>query len=314
MVGIVGTISFTTITEKKGAGATTASVQAFQIADSGLQGALKALKNGITDPAIANGYISEAFAAFPACSAGEIVEDPSPVLTGAAYTISFWSGDVEDPDKQIKDCNALINTIRNIKVVGTYKETVRAVSVAVSPWLQGSCQSEFDSAKLLFVYNTDLAADEAWAKNGEQNNLCDTTNECEDGTNPPAGINLKETSSDIFADYPAQDDCKGDIDGDGIDDGGRLPTEKELDCVHKSVTIDSGPDKDANFGAYGNFSFDASGIYYTSAQADLPNDPNKEAKSINFSLPWASGNVSSSTISQLKNDSAHVRCVRTATP
>ena len=310
MVAIAGSISVATVVEKKGAGATNASVQAFQVADGGLQKALSDLGKAKADPA-STGDINNV-GAFASCGSGDVVVSDQP-LSGAKYTVSFYKGDITVSTNKLA-CSAKINEIKNIKVVGTYKNTVRAVSVAVSPWIVSTaCQVESDSTKNLYVYNSDLETGpatgikdtKAWAENGEDSITCDTNGKCDDAITPGT-FNLKEDPVVGFGDYPAQDACN---DTALIDDGGRLPTKTELDCIHKTATnaLEAGDD----FGAYGNYSFDDF-IYYTSTQSIAM--PTNQAIAIDFNINHDNASPDVAIVESPKSDSHYVRCVRSSAP
>lgn len=123
MIVIVSSISTVTVLEKKGAVSTDSSVQAYQVADSGTQLAIKTINQSIiVDPA------RSITATFGSCNipTGEVTR-AVPAVSGSNYTLSF-----KDSVGTALDCSDEIQDIRNIKSVGTYKNTVRAVEVAVS--------------------------------------------------------------------------------------------------------------------------------------------------------------------------------------
>lgn len=115
MIAIAGTLSVVAIVEKKGASGTEFSMQSLQTADSGVQLALKKLSIG-------SGQIASIFT----CADGKVTgNDVGP--TGSSYELTFFNT-AGDP----LGCTANKDEIANIKSVGTYNNTVRAVNVAVA--------------------------------------------------------------------------------------------------------------------------------------------------------------------------------------
>lgn len=123
MVAIAGSLSTVAIIEKKGASGTQFSTQALQTADSGMQLALKKINREMvgTPP----GNIRDAFQA--ACNAGKVVgTDAGPL--GSQYEITLF----DSVNAQIIDCNERVSNVKSIKSIGTYRGTLRAVSVSVA--------------------------------------------------------------------------------------------------------------------------------------------------------------------------------------
>lgn len=122
MIAIVTTMSVATVIEKKSASSTDFSVQAYQTADSGVQLSIKKI-NGNSSGTLAS--------VFGSCNSG-VVQNVNDAGAGL-YDLSFYSDDkITDDTTLIKDCNTLASTIRSIKSVGKFKDTVRAVQVAVA--------------------------------------------------------------------------------------------------------------------------------------------------------------------------------------
>lgn len=121
MLFITASISVVANKEKKNASSTTFSVQAYQTADSGVQLALKKIGANPSKTILET---------YPSCVSGVVSNNTGAGPDGAEYKLSFFSG--SNGDVQITDCNALASTITSIKSVGTYKDTVRAVQVAVA--------------------------------------------------------------------------------------------------------------------------------------------------------------------------------------
>jgi uncharacterized protein (DUF2147 family) len=117
MLAIVASLSAATILSKKGSSATDASVQAYQTADSGVQLAIKTINGDL------NATISDSFSD---CDSG-VIKNQNDAGAGQ-YTLSFY----DSSDNQIFSCSALVNSISSIKSVGVYKDTVRAVNVAMA--------------------------------------------------------------------------------------------------------------------------------------------------------------------------------------
>lgn len=124
MIVIATSISVVTVIEKKGAVSTDASVQAYQTADSGVQMAIKEINKIISTGNSSSTSIGSVFAncVDPNSADGSI-------FAGAEYKLSFFSD--EEGNTPI-GCSATIDQIQSIKSVGTYKDTVRAVQVAVA--------------------------------------------------------------------------------------------------------------------------------------------------------------------------------------
>lgn len=121
MIAIAASVSIVTIAEKKSASSTNSSVQAYQIADSGVQLAIKKIKDGADEE---DKKIRDIFTD---CSNGVVNEDIS-VIDGE-YKLSFF--DNGTPSMQLV-CDDPVEDIDTIKSVGTFKGTARAVQVAVA--------------------------------------------------------------------------------------------------------------------------------------------------------------------------------------
>lgn len=118
MLAIATSISVSTIIEKKNASGTEFSMQSLQTADSGAQRSLKKINKNLILP------INSATVYGASCNGGVVMGLSDAGL--GTYDLYFYtdvSGTVP------ANCNALANTIKSIKSVGTYKNTVRAVSV-----------------------------------------------------------------------------------------------------------------------------------------------------------------------------------------
>ena len=124
MIIIVSSVSVVTVIEKKSAVSTDSSVQAYQTADSGVQMAIKEINKIISTGNSSSTSIGSVFAncVDPNSADGSI-------FAGAEYKLSFFSD--EEGNTPI-GCSATIDQIQSIKSVGTYKDTVRAVQVAVA--------------------------------------------------------------------------------------------------------------------------------------------------------------------------------------
>ncbi|HPN55014.1 MAG TPA: hypothetical protein PLB52_03760 [Candidatus Moranbacteria bacterium] len=122
MIFIAASISVVAVIEKKGAVSTDASVQAYQVADSGVQLAIKEINKVLRANQGSSTPLKDIFSN---CSNS----DPNGnIFLGADYKLSFFS------DKQGAvsiDCNQTVDKIQSIKSIGTYKGVVRAVHVAV---------------------------------------------------------------------------------------------------------------------------------------------------------------------------------------
>jgi hypothetical protein len=129
MIAVVATMSVTTILEKKSAGDTNFSVQAYQTADSGVQMAIKKINSDL------NGTIEDVFS--PAeCDSGKL-QNLNDVSAGT-YDLSFYSD--EAGTDQITDCDTLANKVLSIKSIGKFHDTVRAVNVAMAAGSSGPAE------------------------------------------------------------------------------------------------------------------------------------------------------------------------------
>jgi len=125
MIVIVSSLSVVTVIEKKSAVSTDSSVQAYQVADSGVQVAIKEINKII---ATGNSSSTAIGSVFTNCVNPNSADGN--IFTGAEYKLSFFSDG--GGTQQINDCNEKIDKIQSIKSVGTYKNTVRAVQVVVA--------------------------------------------------------------------------------------------------------------------------------------------------------------------------------------
>lgn len=132
MLAIATSLSVATIIEKKGASETQFSMQSLQTADSGVQLALKKINSNL---------IKDVVEIYSSCDLG-VVKNLSDAGQGT-YDLYFYAADSVTP----VDCNSPANEIVNIKSVGTYKNTVRSVNVAVaaSGNVQTACMYDIPS-------------------------------------------------------------------------------------------------------------------------------------------------------------------------
>lgn len=124
MLAIVGSVTSVSLMEKKGASSTQASVQAYQVADSGVQFAIRKINARIS---AGGGTIEEAFGS-GSCNSGKIPTNADGGPIGSNYELTFY----DSSDAKIIDCNAQVSSINSIGSVGTYDGAVRAVNVAVA--------------------------------------------------------------------------------------------------------------------------------------------------------------------------------------
>jgi hypothetical protein len=119
MLVIASGMSFVTITEKKDATTTEASAQAIQTADSGMELGLKIINNNLTNS------LSSAFGSN--CSGGTVSGTIGNGSAQSSYQLTF-----QNSSGTVNNCSELGQNIINIQSIGTYKNTVRSVSTAVS--------------------------------------------------------------------------------------------------------------------------------------------------------------------------------------
>jgi uncharacterized protein (TIGR02145 family) len=153
MVFIAASVSVITVVEKKGASSSTLSVQAYQIADSGVQVAMEKIKKN------PKGKISDV-GLFPNCTNPSNIaqsdNNVDPILNLGSYSLYFFSD--TGGNNPVTDCNAIAgNAIQNIKSVGIYKGTVRAVQVALAADCPNSGISEIKDVTITYgaVYAKD---------------------------------------------------------------------------------------------------------------------------------------------------------------
>lgn len=134
MLAIAAGVSVSTVVERKQAGATEASAQSIQTADSGLQYALKTINDRI-NAGTGNTAIN---LAFPNCGAAGYDDSAADDLTNFAhYKLSFYDGscgvvgNLITPAQCANATLKKIDDIKCVKSVGTYKNTVRVVSMNV---------------------------------------------------------------------------------------------------------------------------------------------------------------------------------------
>ena len=120
-IGVVAAVGIasTTAISRKMSGTTGKSVSSFQVADSGAEIVLKAIKD-----ADSNAKLSD----LGGCSDGVIT---GTVSTGKTYSVNFHkSGDLDNTF--VSDCNVKLTDLDKIKSTGTYGETSRAIEAAVA--------------------------------------------------------------------------------------------------------------------------------------------------------------------------------------
>ena len=128
MLAIVSSMSVVGMLERTGVDSSQSSAQAFQVADSGAELAIEKIN------AVLRIYpgdsINDAFGASVCNDSTGVATIANNVDQGAMmpYDISFYAQDGSTP---ITSCSAEVNTIKNVKSIGTYKNTVRAVEVNV---------------------------------------------------------------------------------------------------------------------------------------------------------------------------------------
>jgi len=118
----IGIASSTMISQKNSIN-TASSTQSFQVADSGAEIVLNKIKNASDGDTLGSLGLS--------CSSGVITGN---IGTGKEYKITAFRIDESNP---ITDCSASLSDIDRIKSIGSYKNTNRAVEVAVA---SGGCK------------------------------------------------------------------------------------------------------------------------------------------------------------------------------
>lgn len=128
MFAIVVSITYVTITNKKNVSTSQSSAQALQVADSGAQIETKNIISGMQiNQSIKDFYKS-------ACSTingiATVSANLDPINNSMPYTVEFY--DDAAGTSKIASCNANLSSVQNIKVSGSFKDTSRAISVAVA--------------------------------------------------------------------------------------------------------------------------------------------------------------------------------------
>lgn len=116
LLAIAISVAQNAVTEKKSASTTGKSLQAFQVADSGSELFLKAIKEANSDDSLLEVLGS---------GCGDDYYEGS--VVGGNYKIAFYNSEGD----QI-NCSALLSEVDRIKSVGTFGNTIRAVDVAVA--------------------------------------------------------------------------------------------------------------------------------------------------------------------------------------
>ncbi len=128
LLGIVLTASMgmfmSSMRDLRSVGTQNRSMQAFQIANSGSEMAISAIKKNPTDLDDLATKMGGA-----TCNAGEIIKGtPTSPYLGGETRLSFF----DDAGTKIISCSEDVFKIASVKSVGTFKETARAVEVAVA--------------------------------------------------------------------------------------------------------------------------------------------------------------------------------------
>jgi len=144
MLVIATSFSITTIIDKKSASGTEFSVQSLQTADSGVQTVLKTLNTGSHRDVDS---ISSVFTDCPTAgnSITSVSGDNGPVDSN--YKVTFFK---DDGITQLY-CSDKIGEIGVVKVLGTYKNTVRSVSIATSncpPTIKDADGNSYNTIKI----------------------------------------------------------------------------------------------------------------------------------------------------------------------
>lgn len=127
MLTIAMGLSSIGVTQKKDANVTQFSVQAYQIADSGAQLALKKINEAVVS---ADLNLRKVNIAFPGCvSNGGAAFIASPLIMGDGTSLSLSFLKADGVTKVA--CDDLVSDIANIKSTGTFRNTARAVDVAI---------------------------------------------------------------------------------------------------------------------------------------------------------------------------------------
>lgn len=184
MFAIVGALSITATLSKKDASSSDASVQALQIADSGAQWGVMQINNKLQSVAQGGNSYSDVKIGdvFSDCANSSNVAR----VQTAKYTLSFDLSFYDNNHDLITDCNTAAEKIKNIKSVGVYKSTVRAMEVGVvsntnaqainNPQgpvcKKADLPSGGDTSSLNGAFSEGNLVEHDWAGDGNSNNQC----------------------------------------------------------------------------------------------------------------------------------------------
>ena len=228
MLLIAVSFSAISIRERKTAATTDNSIQAFQFADTGSEKFMTELKSLSTV-----GEISTTVTSGFNCTGGELTDPLNP-----SYKISMY----DSLNAQVScdpSSTALLSTIKRIKVVGTHKDTARAVDLSVnngvSNWLTDpACVVGGGPGNQLWVASADLAVKYQWKVTADwcnvNPNVFIPASQCvlQSALTGNYFTSPQTQPSVDFSAYPGQNACKA--------VGGRIPSLNELTCIfnHKA--------------------------------------------------------------------------------
>lgn len=120
MIGITAAISMATVMQKKGASSTNDSVQAYQIADSVFQFAMREINRAV-DPETDTIKV-----AFDDCEDKKVTKIDEMDVPDGTYELSFYN-----EQGVLLECSSPIGSMSSIKSLGIYRDAARAIQVKV---------------------------------------------------------------------------------------------------------------------------------------------------------------------------------------
>lgn len=121
LIAAIG-IASVSVTNQQSALLSNRSVSAFQVADTGSQAAIVAIREELSSDS--NAKLNDLTVGGVHCSSGSISEVPSGTV--GTYTLTF-----EDKEENVLNCGSDLSEVAIVRSVGEYRNTSRAVKVAV---------------------------------------------------------------------------------------------------------------------------------------------------------------------------------------
>lgn len=173
-------IATVSVTNERGSLLSSRSVSSFQVADTGSQAAIVAIREALSSDSSAK--LSDL--TIGSCSSGSIQDVPSGTV--GSYTLTF-----EDKDGNVLNCGSDLSEVSTVKSVGVYRDTSRAVKVAVAQTpalgITGGCLLSYSGSSLISNGWGNGCKADGETGGGGCNNVADTNFECGFSSPPIAG-------------------------------------------------------------------------------------------------------------------------------